>query len=196
MLLTPPCWKTREKLRSLLRSRYGCKTRVRPLAITITASPATWQGRARPKYHNTGALPMPPLLICMSAVVLHVLRARCRRSLASLLHISAFLLRSQGWWECGWKINRLDDTAIGPSWSWSNGAVDGLRIDHIDGLADPKASFGPRLRVRKWGRRAISRVEKFAKGEQLPDDWPPVSGTTGCEFIASLAEAALLTMSR
>ncbi len=31
-------------------------------------------------------------------------------------------------------------------------------------------------------------VEKIlAKGEQLPDDWP-VSGTTGYEFIASLAE--------
>ncbi len=31
------------------------------------------------------------------------------------------------------------------------------------------------------------RGKILAKGEQLPDDWP-VSGTTGYEFIASLAE--------
>ena len=47
------------------------------------------------------------------------------------------------------------------------GVVDGLRIDHVD---------------------CYITVEKIlAKGEQLPADWP-VSGTTGYEFIASLAE--------
>ncbi|MCB2236444.1 malto-oligosyltrehalose synthase [Salmonella enterica subsp. diarizonae] len=66
------------------------------------------------------------------------------------------------------------------------GAVDGLRIDHIDGLADPKA-YLERLR-QAVGPACYITVEKIlAKGEQLPDDWP-VSGTTGYEFIASLAE--------
>ncbi|SUG47765.1 glycosyl hydrolase [Salmonella enterica subsp. arizonae] len=66
------------------------------------------------------------------------------------------------------------------------GAVDGLRIDHIDGLADPKA-YLERLR-QEVGPACYITVEKIlAKGEQLPDDWP-VSGTTGYEFIASLAE--------
>ncbi|HAO3765993.1 TPA: malto-oligosyltrehalose synthase, partial [Salmonella enterica] len=66
------------------------------------------------------------------------------------------------------------------------GAVDGLRIDHIDGLADPKAYLA-RLR-QAVGPTCYITVEKIlAKGEQLPDDWP-VSGTTGYEFIASLAE--------
>lgn len=66
------------------------------------------------------------------------------------------------------------------------GAVDGLRIDHIDGLADPKAYLA-RLR-QEVGPACYITVEKIlAKGEQLPDDWP-VSGTTGYEFIASLAE--------
>lgn len=58
--------------------------------------------------------------------------------------------------------------------------------DHIDGLADPKAYLA-RLR-QEVGPACYITVEKIlAKGEQLPDDWP-VSGTTGYEFIASLAE--------
>lgn len=67
-----------------------------------------------------------------------------------------------------------------------SGAVDGLRIDHVDGLADP-LGYLQRLR-REAGPECYITVEKIlAKGEQLPDDWP-VSGTTGYEFIATLAE--------
>ncbi|HBM3226233.1 TPA: malto-oligosyltrehalose synthase [Klebsiella oxytoca] len=66
------------------------------------------------------------------------------------------------------------------------GIVDGLRIDHIDGLADP-LGYLQRLR-QAAGPECYITVEKIlAKGEQLPADWP-VSGTTGYEFIASLAE--------
>lgn len=66
------------------------------------------------------------------------------------------------------------------------GVVDGLRIDHIDGLADPLA-YLQRLR-QATGPDCYITVEKIlAKGEQLPPEWP-VSGTTGYEFIASLAE--------
>ncbi|MBG2632568.1 malto-oligosyltrehalose synthase [Klebsiella michiganensis] len=67
-----------------------------------------------------------------------------------------------------------------------SGIVDGLRIDHIDGLADP-LGYLQRLR-QATGPDCYITVEKIlAKGEQLPADWP-VSGTTGYEFIASLAE--------
>ena len=67
-----------------------------------------------------------------------------------------------------------------------NGTVDGLRIDHIDGLADP-LGYLQRLR-QATGPDCYITVEKIlAKGEQLPAEWP-VSGTTGYEFIASLAE--------
>ena len=67
-----------------------------------------------------------------------------------------------------------------------SGIVDGLRIDHIDGLADP-LGYLQRLR-QATGPECYITVEKIlAKGEQLPADWP-VSGTTGYEFIASLAE--------
>ncbi|MEB7567569.1 malto-oligosyltrehalose synthase [Enterobacter mori] len=67
-----------------------------------------------------------------------------------------------------------------------DGTVDGLRIDHIDGLADP-LEYLQRLR-QATGPDCYITVEKIlAKGEQLPAEWP-VSGTTGYEFIASLAE--------
>ncbi|MFK3690811.1 malto-oligosyltrehalose synthase [Agrobacterium tumefaciens] len=67
------------------------------------------------------------------------------------------------------------------------GAVDGLRIDHVDGLADPKA-YLDRLRE-KVGQDCYLVVEKIlADGEHLPNDWP-VSGTTGYEFIAALPDA-------
>ena len=68
-----------------------------------------------------------------------------------------------------------------------SGAVQGLRVDHVDGLADPKGYLA-RLR-QEAGPDCYITVEKIlAKGEHLPADWP-VSGTTGYEFIASLAEA-------
>lgn len=66
------------------------------------------------------------------------------------------------------------------------GVVDGLRVDHVDGLADPKA-YLERLRE-KAGPDCYITVEKIlGKGERLPPDWP-VSGTTGYEFIASLSD--------
>lgn len=66
------------------------------------------------------------------------------------------------------------------------GYADGLRIDHVDGLADPEQYLN-QLR-QSAGEECYITVEKIlAKGEQLPVSWP-VSGTTGYEFIASLAE--------
>ncbi|WP_377296553.1 malto-oligosyltrehalose synthase [Rhizobium sp. SGZ-381] len=67
-----------------------------------------------------------------------------------------------------------------------SGKVDGLRIDHVDGLADPRA-YLQRLRE-AVGPACYLVVEKIlAHGERLPSDWP-VSGTTGYEFIASLSD--------
>ncbi len=74
-----------------------------------------------------------------------------------------------------------------------DGLVDGLRIDHIDGLADPRG-YCRRLR-RRVDRLNAGRpqdavqdhvpiyVEKIlAGGERLHDDWG-VDGTTGYEFM-------------
>jgi (1->4)-alpha-D-glucan 1-alpha-D-glucosylmutase len=62
------------------------------------------------------------------------------------------------------------------------GLVDGLRIDHIDGLHDP-AGYLQTLR-RKLPRPVYLLVEKIlAPHERLPAGWP-VDGTTGYEFGA------------
>ncbi|SMD01383.1 maltooligosyl trehalose synthase [Rhizobium sp. RU36D] len=64
------------------------------------------------------------------------------------------------------------------------GMVDGLRIDHIDGLSDPGA-YLQQLR-QAVGPDIYLVVEKIlGPGEVLPESWP-VSGTTGYEFIAAM----------
>ena len=62
----------------------------------------------------------------------------------------------------------------------ANGDVDGLRIDHIDGLSDPQR-YLERLRHATGGTYVA--VEKILdRGEQLPPSWP-VAGTTGYDFL-------------
>ena len=62
-----------------------------------------------------------------------------------------------------------------------SGAADGIRVDHLDGLADP-TDYVQRLRA--LAPRAWIVVEKILVGdEELPDDWP-VDGTTGYETAA------------
>jgi (1->4)-alpha-D-glucan 1-alpha-D-glucosylmutase len=58
--------------------------------------------------------------------------------------------------------------------------VTGVRVDHVDGLADPE-EYLHRLN-RCLGRRAYILVEKIlAPEEPLPSSWP-VQGTTGYDF--------------
>lgn len=67
----------------------------------------------------------------------------------------------------------------------AEGRVQGLRIDHIDGLADP-TGYLARLR-QEVGSDVYLVIEKILEGdEQLPADWP-VQGTTGYEFVSDLA---------
>ncbi|WGH77165.1 malto-oligosyltrehalose synthase [Jannaschia ovalis] len=67
------------------------------------------------------------------------------------------------------------------------GVVDGLRVDHVDGLADP-AEYLRRLRDRLpdtpiW-------VEKILTGDEALPEWP-VEGTTG--YVAARSIARVLT---
>ncbi|UCD82502.1 MAG: malto-oligosyltrehalose synthase [Desulfobacterales bacterium] len=60
-----------------------------------------------------------------------------------------------------------------------NGVVSGIRIDHIDGLADPRGFLN---RFRSRFKDVYILVEKILDpAEKLPVDWP-VQGTTGYEF--------------
>ncbi|MEX1106538.1 MAG: malto-oligosyltrehalose synthase [Ilumatobacteraceae bacterium] len=62
-----------------------------------------------------------------------------------------------------------------------SGAVDGIRVDHLDGLADP-TDYTERLRA--IAPHAWIVVDKILVGdEELIDDWP-VHGTTGYETAA------------
>jgi (1->4)-alpha-D-glucan 1-alpha-D-glucosylmutase len=59
------------------------------------------------------------------------------------------------------------------------GMIDGLRIDHVDGLYDPQAYL-----ERLQQKQVYVVVEKIlAAHERLPEAWP-VHGTTGYEFAA------------
>ena len=80
----------------------------------------------------------------------------------------------------------------------ADGFVDGLRVDHIDGLLEPRR-YLERLRNAVEERRTAERkgepfpilVEKIlADGERLPDDWP-VDGTTGYEFMTALEDVLI-----
>jgi len=60
------------------------------------------------------------------------------------------------------------------------GILDGLRIDHPDGLYDPAGYFD---RLRQAAPAAWIVIEKIlAAGERLPAEWP-VAGTTGYDFL-------------
>lgn len=93
----------------------------------------------------------------------------------------------------------------------ADGLADGLRIDHIDGLTDPR---GYCERLAGCFREAASRrpahlanllaglyVEKIlAHDEALPPDWP-IDGTTGYEFMDQVSavlhdDAGIATLDR
>ncbi len=67
-----------------------------------------------------------------------------------------------------------------------SGKVDGLRIDHVDGLALP-ASYLERLREAVGPDCPIFVEKILGEGEQIPPSWP-ISGTTGYEFISAVAD--------
>ena len=75
----------------------------------------------------------------------------------------------------------------------ADGILQGLRIDHVDGLADPQRycrrlnAFAAAIVPRDAGGKRLRPyilVEKILAGpEKLPQSWP-VSGTTGYDYLA------------
>ncbi|HEX3756981.1 MAG TPA: malto-oligosyltrehalose synthase [Rhizomicrobium sp.] len=80
--------------------------------------------------------------------------------------------------------------------------IDGVRVDHIDGLADPRAYCHIlRARLGALGREPYLVVEKIlAEDEKLPSDWA-CDGTTGYDFMNEVsalqhAETGVETLDR
>jgi (1->4)-alpha-D-glucan 1-alpha-D-glucosylmutase len=74
---------------------------------------------------------------------------------------------------------------------YREGVIEGLRIDHVDGLADPGAYLARlRKRLEDAGREdgpAWLIVEKIlGPGEPMPKEWP-VDGTTGYDFMEEVS---------
>ena len=62
----------------------------------------------------------------------------------------------------------------------ADGVVDGLRIDHVDGLRDP---FEYLERLHSATNGAYLIVEKILEGDEtLPERWP-IAGTSGYDFV-------------
>jgi (1->4)-alpha-D-glucan 1-alpha-D-glucosylmutase len=57
--------------------------------------------------------------------------------------------------------------------------VDGVRVDHVDGLLDPSAYL---RQLKALGAKHIWVEKILARGETLPPSWP-VDGTTGYDFL-------------
>jgi (1->4)-alpha-D-glucan 1-alpha-D-glucosylmutase len=77
----------------------------------------------------------------------------------------------------------------------ADGLVDGLRVDHVDGLLEPRR-YLERLRGAVDARRPVHGAEArfpilvekiLASDESLPERWP-VDGTTGYEFMTALED--------
>jgi (1->4)-alpha-D-glucan 1-alpha-D-glucosylmutase len=72
----------------------------------------------------------------------------------------------------------------------ARGIVDGLRIDHIDGLKNPRAYLArldSEISSRCPGGVPVFVEKILAQGERLPDDWP-VQGTTGYERLNDIVD--------
>jgi (1->4)-alpha-D-glucan 1-alpha-D-glucosylmutase len=69
----------------------------------------------------------------------------------------------------------------------ADGVIGGIRLDHIDGLADPNA-YLERLNQRLSSHPAYLLVEKIlAPGERLPEAWK-LQGTTGYDFLITVGQ--------
>ena len=65
----------------------------------------------------------------------------------------------------------------------SRGEVDGLRIDHPDGLRDPLTYFKRLRELLPDGRIYVEKI--LENDERLMDDWP-IDGTVGYDFLAKV----------
>ena len=188
---------------------------VRPLAAASSALARAWTAAREQAAAVRQALRAPALAPAIAAALAAFDPARPdgRARLHDLLERQAYRL---AWWRASEQINwrRFFDinglaglrverpevfeaTHAGILRLYAEGLIDGVRIDHVDGLADP-GSYCRTLR-RRLASRAAARpaeappgpapiwVEKIlADGEHLPIEWQ-TDGTTGYDFMDQAA---------
>ena len=87
---------------------------------------------------------------------------------------------------------RMEDAAVFEAYHrkifewYDRGLIQGLRVDHIDGLAAPSAYLA-RLRARLGPGGYVVAEKILARDEKLPVAWP-LQGTTGYEFLAAAGQ--------
>ncbi len=83
---------------------------------------------------------------------------------------------------------RVFSAVLGAPLVWmARGWIDGLRVDHVDGLLDPAETL---RRLRRAARGPVWVEKILAPAERLPRAWP-VEGTTGYDFLNQMEEALL-----
>ena len=65
----------------------------------------------------------------------------------------------------------------------SRGEIDGLRVDHPDGLREPLEYFKRLRALLPQGRIYVEKI--LENDERLKEDWP-IDGTVGYEFLAKV----------
>jgi (1->4)-alpha-D-glucan 1-alpha-D-glucosylmutase len=151
--------------------------------ITVTADEAgadmvlRYQDHVLPLRAGTADLPMPQLLAAQ-----HYRLAQWR-SAASMLNWRRFLDVSS------LIAVRVEEPDVFSATHavllrlMAEGIVDGLRVDHPDGLADPRRYFD-QLAVATGGRWVVAE-KILGTGEDLPADWQ-CAGTTGYDTLAQV----------
>jgi (1->4)-alpha-D-glucan 1-alpha-D-glucosylmutase len=67
----------------------------------------------------------------------------------------------------------------------ADGTVDGLRVDHVDGLADPEGYLARLCDATGGGYVVVEKI--LQPDEQLPRSWP-VAGTSGYDFLNQVSQ--------
>ena len=89
------------------------------------------------------------------------------------------------------RAQAFDNVHAVPLAFYAEGVIDGVRVDHVDGLTDPagycarlRAALDSRRAERPEGRRgdAYVVVEKILAGDEPLPAWP-IQGTTGYDFM-------------
>lgn len=174
----------RRNAATLLKTRLAAMARDPAMGSAIAEAAASWQGQ-----------PGDP----SSYTPLHELLERQAFRLAHW-HAAADEINYRRFFDiqdlAGVRMDRIAvfrDTHALMGRLLADGKLQGLRIDHVDGLADPQRycrrlnAFATILLRRNGGGRRVTPyivVEKILTGEEkLPANWP-VFGTTGYDYLA------------